>query len=373
MLNNDKKSVIVLDCEVYPNYFLVAFKNIDNNKTSSIEIRGNTSALPEMQIRKLRSILTKRVTFGFNSNNYDIPILLYVLKGKSPEEIHKLSDKIINGNQPGWMTMNQFDLVKPTGMDHFDIAEPAPGVKVSLKLYGGRMNSQRLQDLPIAPGTILSEQEMDDIHEYCINDLDTTIDLYKKIEGSMHLRADMSKQYGQDLMSKSDAQIAETVIKSELAKVSRKKRFYAPKLPDGITFKYKAPKYIEFKTDQLKEAFKIITSHKFELDGKGSIKLPPELKKMKIKLGRSAYQLGVGGLHSTEKKQTVVPSNNEILMDKDVAAYYPSIILNLGLYPKQLGGVFLNVYRDLVDTRLHAKVRQKEIIKEIAELKNMLK
>ena len=32
------ENLVVLDCEVYPNYILFAFKNIDNEKTVTIEI-----------------------------------------------------------------------------------------------------------------------------------------------------------------------------------------------------------------------------------------------------------------------------------------------------------------------------------------------
>jgi hypothetical protein len=346
---------VVLDCEVYPNYFLVAFKNIDNNKVVTIESRGTNKSLTPDAIKKLRTIMHKRHTFGFNSVKYDMPIILFALKGKTCEEIHKLSDYIILENSPAWMTMNRFDLVQPNTMKHFDISEPSPGVRVSLKLYGGRMNSKRLQDLPIAPGSTLTNQEMDNTLDYCINDLNTTIDLYRNVEDRMQLRFDMSKQYGQDLTSKSDAQIAEVVIKSELGKKQPGKRLKRPTVPGGKTFKYNVPEYIKFEGQQLNEALTFIRQHDFELDGKGSIKLPDELKKMKILLGESKYQLGIGGIHSTEKKQTVVPTENQVLCDRDVAAYYPSIILNLRLYPKHLGPKFLDVYQEIVTERLAAK------------------
>ena len=188
-----------------------------------------------------------------------------------------MSERIIGNNTPGWKTVKDFGLIMPRAMKHFDVQEPSPGVRVSLKLYGGRMNSKRLQDLPIEPGSTLSEQDMENTKLYCINDLDTTIDLYRRVEERMELRVDMSKQYGQDLMSKSDAQIAEVVIKSELQKRSPSKRLYAPKLSEDITFKYPVPDYIQFQSPQLKEALKVIRRHDFELDGKGSIKLPDEL------------------------------------------------------------------------------------------------
>ena len=349
------KNFVVLDCEVYPNYFLAAFKNIDNGNVITIESRGADKSLTPEATKKLRSIMHKRTTFGFNSNKYDMPIILFALKGKTCREIHKLSDFIIGENSAPWMTMKRFDLIQPSAMSHFDISDPSPGVMVSLKLYGGRLNSKRLQDLPISPGTMLTEQEMDDTLDYCINDLNTTIDLYRKVEDRIQLRYDMSKQYDQDLRSKSDAQIAEVVIKSVLTKKFPNKRIKRPVIKSSTTFKYDIPSYIKFEGKQLKDALEVIRHHEFELDGKGSIKLPKELKSMKIELGESKYQLGIGGIHSTEKKQAIISLEDQILCDRDVASYYPAIILNLKLYPKHLGPAFLDIYQDIVDERLKAK------------------
>lgn len=66
--------------------------------------------------------------------------------------------------------------------------------------------------------------------------------------------------------------------------------------------------------------------------------------------------MGVGGLHSSEKAQTVIPEKNQKIISSDVSSYYPSLILNLGLYPDNLGSHFLSVYQDLISSRLQAKV-----------------
>lgn len=359
------ENLVVLDCEVYPNYTLFAFKNIDNQNILTIEIKGSDNFLDEKSYRELNTIMKKRTTFGFNSRNYDIPVILFALKRKTAKEIHKLSDFIIDNNSPGWMTLQKFDLNwSPFEIKHFDIQEPTPGVKTSLKLYGARLNSYHLQDLPIEPGTILTEDQMESVKKYCVNDLNTTIDVFNHIKDRIQLRFDMSKQYGQDLLSKSDAQIAEVVIKSELTKKFPGRKLYAPKIPDSATFKYLAPDFIKFKTEQLKQILSIIKSTNFQLDAKGSIKLPKELKTAKIKLGKSVYQLGIGGIHSTEKKQCVIPNKDQILVDKDVASYYPSIILNLELFPKHLGTSFLDIYRDIVEQRLKAKKEGNKVVNE---------
>ncbi len=356
--------LVTFDCEVYPNYFLAAFKRLGDGRVVTIEAKGYKGSLSESDKLRLRSIMTKRVTFGFNSRNYDIPVILYALASRTCEDTYKLSDFIITNNSYGWQTLQKFNLSRPSHWNHFDVQEPAPGVRVSLKLYGGRMHSRRLQDLPIEPGTELTDKDMEDTKNYCINDLDTNIDLYNRIAPQMQLRVDMSTQYDQDLMSKSDAQIAEAVIKAELRRRSPKTKYSPPRLMSGSVFRYVVPDYIQFETEDLQHTLELIRNHEFKLNAKGSIELPKDMKNLKIKLGKSVYQLGIGGLHSKEKKQTVVPTENQILADRDVASYYPSIILTLGLAPRHLGPTFLDVYRQIVDTRLVAKKTGNKVLNE---------
>ena len=358
------KDLIVLDCEVYPNYFLVAFKNIDTGKIVTIEAKGKDNTLSDSDAIRLRTIMYKRNTFGFNSNNYDMSIILKALRKSSCSEIHRLSDEIINKGLCGWQSRQAHNLILPIEIHHFDIIEPSPGVQVSLKLYGARMHAKHLQDLPIAPGTHLTEQQMEDIKLYCINDLDTTILLYRKIEGRMQLRFDMVKDHGEVVLSKSDAQIAELVIKSQLDS-SRAK---PPKLRHDTSYEYITPGYISFRSQELKDLLYLIENHRFELDAKGSIKLPKELSSKKIKLGYSTYKIGIGGIHSTESRQSIIPTENQLLVDKDVASYYPSIILNLGLYPKHLGEIFLRIYENIVKRRLIAKKTGDKIVNEALKI-----
>ena len=81
------ENLVVLDCEVYPNYTLFAFKNIDNQNIITIEIKGPDNFLDDESYRKLNTIMKKRTTFGFNSINYDIPVILFALKRKTAKEL----------------------------------------------------------------------------------------------------------------------------------------------------------------------------------------------------------------------------------------------------------------------------------------------
>jgi len=102
--------LVVLDCESYPNYSLFAFKNIQNDKIKTIEIKGKDSFLTDEQRTKLNTIIQKRITFGFNSRNYDIPIILYALKRSTSYQLYNMSNRIIKNNNSGWKTLKDFNL-----------------------------------------------------------------------------------------------------------------------------------------------------------------------------------------------------------------------------------------------------------------------
>ena len=357
------KKLLTLDCEVYPNYFLAAFKRLDNGKVYTVECVGDDEFLSKELIIKLRNIMAYFNTFGFNSKNYDLLIIRYALMGKSCHQIFELSNNIIKNGLKDWQTYKQYNMRYHQNIDHFDLMEIAPGVRVGLKLYGGRMHSKKLQDLPIEPGTTLSKAQTIQIKHYCINDLDTNIDLYTKIKDRVDLRVKMSEEYGGAVISKSDAQIAEVVIKSDLESkhgITAKR----PTIGTGKTFRYNVPDFVEFKTKQLQNVLSIIENHEFKMNAKGSIELPKELSSLKLKIGSTKYKIGVGGIHSQEKKQAIVPDANQLLIDKDVAAYYPYIILNLKLSPKHLGNKFLEVYKSIVEKRIKAKKEKNKVVNE---------
>lgn len=345
------KDTIVLDCECYPNYFLIAFKRLNTGKVHKIECRGEETKLTARQCTTISTILTSEVTFGYNSNNFDIPIIMLALQGVTTKEIHELCESIITGrnkDKPAWMFMKDENIQLLEGMDHFDIMQVAPGVRLSLKLYGARLNTKTLQDLPIAPGTVLTDLEMDGISKYCENDLVVTIELFNKIRPALELRVLLSEEYSTNLLSKSDAQIAETVFRKKL-----NLPYAENTAPEYVMFK--SSDCLKFQSPVLKQLLEEICAQKFNINKGGGVVLPDILQRKSIDIGTSSYRLGIGGLHSQEKGLTVVPAEGECLIEKDVSSHYPSIILGFGLYPEKIGEKFLDVYRKLYDARLQAK------------------
>jgi len=354
MLN---KKLAVLDIEIYPNYSLFAFKNLESEKVLTFELKGKEEKLSIKDITLIKKVLTSFTTFGYNSVNYDMPILQYALQGVECEKLYNLSKHIIENNLLGWQTIKEFDIKTLKDIVHFDVQASAIGTRVSLKLYGGRLNSKYLQELPYSPLETVNKKEIEELKKYCINDLNTTIDLYNKVKGNVKLRFYMSDTYGQKVLSKNDPAISEFVIVSELEKTEKIKLGYKKFVPapEDYHFYYKPPSYIKFKNPETKELLQKLLTIRFSLDETGKLAKNKEFDKLSVVVGGKKYSIGKGGIHSTEKKQVIIPNKNQILKDKDVTSYYPSLILNLGLYPERLGVGFLRVFRNLVEERIKAK------------------
>lgn len=340
---------IVIDTETYKDYFLLSCLNIESGNVRHFEFYEGQP----LDTKTIKQIMTRCLTISFNGNGFDLPIIVAALKGYSVLQIKKLADKIIKSNRPSWLICKDLGLNIPRNWDHIDLIEVAPG-QSSLKIYGGRLHAPKLQDLPIEPNASIAPEQRKLMRDYCVNDLDTTALLYNKLEKQVALRESMSKQYGVDLRSKSDAQIAETVIKSELQKMTGE--YYGKtELDSNTKFRYRNPEIIAFETEQLKSIFDKVLTLDFTLGANGSVKMPQELADAKIKIGNSEYNMGIGGLHSCEKSQYIYADKEHVLLDVDVASYYPSIILQQQLAPKSLGQPFLEVYQSIVTRRLQAK------------------
>ena len=355
-------SVFVFDVECYRNFFYVAFKCLSNGKFVAFE-RSPDFDFPEL---KLRWMLWRFCLVGFNSASYDIPMVELAAKGLSCNELKEASDFIIkSGINYGTKKITPFDIEKEYHIqigkyNHIDLFNVCPvngGVSAnpaSLKLYSGRLHAERMQDLPFPESHILTAEDAAIVRPYCCNDLTNTELLFNELAPELKLRAEMSEEYGVDLRSKSDAQIAEAVINSELQKVLG----YYPRKPTlaaDLVLQYNALDFISYRSQQLRDMFEVVKNARFYLDGLGSPIMPDEIDKLKVKIGNSVYKLGMGGLHSTEKKTAHKATDEIILADNDVESFYPRIILNQRLFPSHLGEAFLQVYNSIVETRIHAK------------------
>lgn len=340
-----------LDTECYVNYWSVEFRDIASERARVFELyEGN-----DLDIKGIVQILRKWRLISFNGYGYDMPMLALAVSGASNALLKQASDDIIQGDLRPWQFQERYGVSLPDWVDHIDVQQVSPGAPTmpSLKIYSGRLHSRKMQDLPIKPDARILPNQRIVMRTYLSNDTQVTKELGHELRTQLALRASMSVQYGLDLRSKSDAQIAEAVIKSEVEKLTGRK-VYRPDIKPG-SFQYIAPDWIEFQTEQMREIFAMVVGGSFMVTGKGVVLMPEALEKTLIHMGSSAYQMGIGGLHSTEESAGHVSDEYFVLLDRDVTSYYPSIILNNRFTPKHMGDAFLKAYRTIFDRRLSAK------------------
>jgi hypothetical protein len=172
----------------------------------------------------------------------------------------------------------------------------------------------------------------------------------------LDLRESLGNEYHENLMSKSDAQIAEVILVKEVAKLNGKRPSRQDVEP-GTVFRYEVPHYIDYKTPELKKLLERIRIAKFTVMPSGKMDIPEEVKQH-VKVNSGIYRLGIGGLHSSEETVSYKSGDKFSIVDRDVASYYPRLITTLGIYPISCGPNFLTAFNQIIDIRLDAKAKK---------------
>jgi len=353
-----------LDVENYVNYFLVLIRDLETGDVWQCSMYNDVYSSPTA-LSDLRVQLTNITSVTFNGSTYDMPLVTLFLAGATNHELYTAGANIIRDRLMPWIFERTYNVTIPD-WDHIDLINVAFGT-ASLKIYGARLGSKLLQELPIHWDNFIMPDEISLLGDYCINDNIVTADLYKELEPAITLRADMSKEFGVDLRSKSDAQIAEYVIKSEYQKATGLK-LKAPKALES--YRYHAPSFIFFQGEQLKELLATCEDAEFKISAKGAVVMPATLNKQ-IEVAGKKFKIGIGGLHSVDNGASYYSGDGYSIMDVDATSFYPYVILNGGFEPSHIGELFTIIYREIVERRVTAKPIAKKLWKEIEALKYM--
>ena len=306
---------------------------------------------------------------GFNSKKFDSVVTSAVMWGFDPEEAKELVQKIIRQRLQPFQIYRKGVHEEPPFDDnkkesrwakdeqisrHIDLFDVAPGVKTSLKIYMGRMHAKTLQDLPYH-----HDEEIDTpkkrkvVEEYCENDIEGTLALWGSLQEELELRRHLSEEFKLDLMSKSDAQMAEAIFKKvlDLPKASSPPRSVWYTLPE---------KMIKTRNRVLLDLIKQTESWEFEINqSNGSPIQPKWMEDGIVAIGNGRYKFGLGGLHSEHDIELFVQAtDDEEISDFDAASYYPYTIVNCGFTPNMAGAKgeqFINLYCEFLARRMGAK------------------
>lgn len=345
------KQHLIFDTEIIGKkapVFLVRTLNYETRERKEFwyHKRGHMNALARM-------LNDERYTWvGFNSENFDRPLIALAMD--PAYDVHGIKDAatiIIEDRMRSWQFYDQFN-VEFIPYDHIDLFEVAPGVMISLKTYAGRLGYKTMVDLPFHHDEDLTPAQQKVLSSYCDNDLGVTEKLFESQKTELALRAQMSEEYGVDLRSKSDAQIAEAILKKRVG-IGKGDKV----VPHTVS--YTVPDFIVTDSPAINELADLLGGHQFKIQHTTGSPVPPKFLDEPLSVGAGTYQCGVGGLHSTHDKALYLEATEDlILSDFDVASYYPNIMLKAGIAPRlggNKGAKFLDEYRHIYETRMAAK------------------
>jgi hypothetical protein len=359
----------IFDIECYPNYFLVVTRDVETGKYHdyTLENRLYVDLIYNPNVNLI----------GWNNHNYDNLLLNYIAQNLdsnksgwskvtnnpvNEQSLHDLSNRIINGSQDDeYLKQLKFDDTIYSSQDIKALLDPIAGLK-KVEMRTGFWN---VQDLPVPPDTILTDEEKEVVRQYCHNDVDATYEQYKGASEALQLRNYLAKRFNLDskyLRSASEPRTAEYILSREAASYKntspwriKEKLQLSDAQSDGMVHvKDCIPGWIKFKTETLQELLQDFIPIKLPRSISSGYVDGKQLKR-RTRVGAKDYQLGVGGLHSIDAPEVRASANGKQIIDADVTSYYPSILLRDKLYPRGYDHHWNQIYQQIYTDRLKAK------------------
>ena len=249
--------------------------------------------------------------------------------------------------------------------DSFDILTMlySNKLRVGLKEIQVTMQYKNVQEFVADWQADLPEDQIDSMIEYNINDVNSTEELLNRCKKDVDLRLAIEDEYGVRVLSKDGVNIGMKILTQK----------YLEKT--GQTW---------YDIKDLRSPMDVIPLNKVILpfikyDSPILQKVLDDMKSQIVSPGRKGYEnkfifeglrysVGVGGIHSVNDPEIVIPKEDEMLIDIDVASLYPSMLIEYGFYPKHLGPEFLEVYRQIKDERIEAKHNGNKVKNETLKL-----
>ena len=369
------KTVYVYDIEVFQNVFHCTAKNTETGQYYKFEISCRKNELKQLvdffyTIRNnsysWNDIYTTDIQFntnkifaGYNNLHYDNAIINYIIDYYDKminmnylricDSLYNLSKIITTSNNDisAWKKWKH-----AVNFETFDILTMLYSQKLRVGLKEIQVTMQYKNVLEFAHDWTkpLDTDLIDEMIEYNINDVDSTEVLLNKCKDKVELRIAIEDEYGVRVLSKDGVNIGMKILTQKyLEKTGLTwwdiKDLRSP--ADVIALNEVILPFIEYRDPILKNVLS-------------------DMKKQIVSPGRKGYEnkfvfrglrysVGVGGIHSVNNPEIIIPKEDEMLIDIDVASLYPSMLIEYKFYPKHLGPEFLEVYSQIKNERIEAK------------------
>lgn len=363
------KVCAVYDIEVFINCFHCTIFNTETNEITKFEVSERKNQMHEL----CKFFVTNDFYFiGYNNIHYDNPIINYCLEFFNSidydyrilcNSIFNLSRTITSKGDDNlekwkrWKYATQFDTLDLLTMLY------STALRVSLKEMQITMHYSNVREFITDWERPLPLDQIDAMIEYNLNDVMSTNELLNRCINDINLRLSIEDEYGIKCLSKDGVNIGMEIIKVKYLEKTGLQWFQIKDLRSPMQYiplkDVILPK-ISYSTPILQSLLERLKMAVVSPGRKG-------LEELFI-LDGVKISVGVGGIHSQNKPEIIIPKEDEVLLDCDAASLYPSLLIEYGFYPEHLGTEFLEVYRRIRDERIEAKHNGNKVKNETLKL-----
>ena len=351
----DKKTWLV-DIEVFPNYFYAAFYNGEKWK----EYDHTTLAKLAEDLHNKDLVLA-----GFNSFAYDDLILAFIASDPvcTPQKIYETSRDLIHNKEALRDQIFAWQYADRPWAYSIDVFQLLNG-KGSLKEWACKIGSPVVAETPVDFDSPLPDDKVEDVKRYCKNDVQVTKQLLVKNWDAVTRRKTLADKFqlpGRVYCMSDQAVAQHTFLTLHRHRTKQKSAVVRQAAKDSeennrITFEMSelVSPNVSFETKGFQDFFKeYIDSDVFLHSSSWKIRCNANLDS--LSLAGATFTMGVGGIHTADEPGVFEATDDEAIIDLDVASYYPSLIIQLGLFPSHMGEGFVQDMVTLREMRLKAK------------------
>ena len=290
---------------------------------------------------------------GFNNLYFDYPLLHWIVAnpGCDARAIYEKAMTIIKGDDRWgsqiWdsdQIFPQLDLFK---ICHFDNMARA----TSLKALEIVMRSSNVIDLPFAVGTILTSEQIVVLLSYNKHDVRETLKFYVRCLDQIKFREELTTRYNRNFMNHNDTKIGKDYFIMELEKAGvtcfdRGPQGRVPRqtVRGKINLGEVVFPYVKFERPEFQRVLDFFRSTTIT-ETKGTF------ADLSATVEGFRFDFGTGGIHGSVPSQVVSSDDEFVVIDVDVASYYPNLAIANSLYPEHLSESFCTIYKSVYEQR----------------------
>ena len=382
------KIVYVYDIEVFQNIFHCSVKNTETNDIYKFEISERRNQLRDLV--KFFKQVDKYITWGdyyttninipaniifcgYNNLHYDNPIINYIIEYEDKlmqynipticSSIFNLSKTITTSSEDNIDAWKHWKY--QIWFDTFDILTMlySNKLRVGLKEIQVTMQYPNVQEFVCDWTKPLPLEDFDSMIDYNINDIESTSELLNRCKKDVDLRIAIEDEYGVRVLSKDGVNIGMKILTQKYLEKTGLTWWDIKDLRSPmnvIPLKDVILPFIKYDSPILQRVLDDMKNQIVSPGRKGY--------ENKFVFNNLRYSVGVGGIHSVNSPEIIIPRDDEMLIDIDVASLYPSMLIEYEFYPKHLGKEFLEVYKQIKDERIEAKHNGDKVKNETLKL-----